>query len=134
MIEHEIIEAQLHHCTDLYSMYSDTGDARTWLPRLPQVKDSVVARMVLGVRNTILQHMRQKARLPTQNFRVVAHGCALVTEVTETLTSLWGTPIDFRIWVRHHPYAQVSLDVTCRQNWKCQSAMSFRKAFEATFE
>jgi len=59
---------------------------------------------------------------------------ALVTEVTETLTSLWGTPIDFRIWVRHGPYAQVSLDVTCRQNWKCQSAMSFRKAFEATFE
>lgn len=60
-----------------------------WTPRLDGslmieheiiVKDSVVARMVLGVRNTILQHMRQK--------------------VTETLTSLWGTPIDFRIWVR----------------------------------
>eukprot|EP00434_Breviolum_minutum_P044286 symbB.v1.2.039541.t1/scaffold6635.1/size21105/2 len=60
-----------------------------WTPRLDGtlmieheliVKDSVVARMILGVRNTILQQMRQK--------------------VTETLTALWGTSVDFRIWVR----------------------------------
>ena len=105
MIEHEIIVAQLqqlHH-------QSHQLQQRTWLR---QVKDSVVARMILGVRNTILQHMRQKARLGTPNIlgRCSGHSYNVTTdvhgwtgwvEVTETLTSLWGTPIDFRIWVRH---------------------------------
>ncbi|CAJ1417894.1 unnamed protein product, partial [Effrenium voratum] len=59
-----------------------------WTPRLDgslliehevMVKDSVVARMILGVRNNILRHMKKK--------------------VTETLVQLWGIPIDFRVWV-----------------------------------
>ena len=66
MIEHEIIEAQLQqlHQQSHQSQQQLHQLQRTWLQ---QVKDSVVARMILGVRNTILQHMRQKARLGTPN-------------------------------------------------------------------
>merc|ERR1711884_824036 len=60
-----------------------------WTPRLDGsllieheliVKDSVVARMVLGVRNTIV------ARLSDQ--------------VGYKLSKLWGTPVEMKIWVR----------------------------------
>ncbi|CAE7286018.1 ERAL1 [Symbiodinium pilosum] len=60
-----------------------------WTPRLDGslvieheviVKDSVVARMILGVRNSVLQDLKQ--------------------QVSDTLQQLWGIPVEARIWVR----------------------------------
>ncbi|CAE7528142.1 era [Symbiodinium natans] len=60
-----------------------------WTPRLDGslvieqeiiVKDSVVARMILGVRNSVLHDMKQ--------------------QVSDTLQLLWGIPVEARIWVR----------------------------------
>ncbi|CAE7391117.1 ache [Symbiodinium sp. CCMP2592] len=60
-----------------------------WTPRLDGslvieheviVKDSVVARMILGVRNSVLHDLKQ--------------------QVSDTLQLLWGIPVEARIWVR----------------------------------
>lgn len=60
-----------------------------WTPRLDGsllveheliVPDSIVARMVLGVRNTIVERLRD--------------------QVSYKLRKLWGTPVELKIWVR----------------------------------